>query len=260
MDDLRYIKQELTKIKNNEDSFLGIDGGKIDSKIWICGVEFGSLLKEMEDYYSNEKTVMHEEKEGFKIPYRINAGQFENSKYDLFLSEFVINLFNKENIKRNDYLKNYLYNSNSDIFKLNLYPLAKINTDWDKTIDDIFKITKEEYYGYIFNNRKRLFNKLIIKFMPKVIICSITKGTEDIFTNAFFNQNEWLSFKMEIVNCKIEDRGKSKTFIISVYKKNDLSLIMIPFFGMGNGNLNSHDDVIFMAKYLKENYLKKILN
>jgi len=29
---------------------------------------------------------------------------------------------------------------------------------------------------------------------------------------------------------------------------------------MGNGNLNSHDDVIFMAKYLKENYLKKILN
>jgi len=64
--------------------------------------------------------------------------------------------------------------------------------------------------------------------------------------------------KWEVVRRKL-DNNKSKKFKVSIYRKDDLSVIMIPFFGMGIGNLNSYDDVIFMAKHLKEKYLKNAL-
>jgi len=96
MAELKYLKTELEKIKNGEDSFLGIDGGNIKSKIWVCGVEFGGTLEDMADYYN--KIVKSKEINNFKIPFRKSAGNFEKSKYDLFLSEFIINLFNLKNI------------------------------------------------------------------------------------------------------------------------------------------------------------------
>jgi len=255
--ELEYLKEEMNKIKNGEDSFLGIDGGNIsDSKIWVCGVEFGGTLKDMGHYLKN--TVKYDEKDGFKFPYRINAGEFENSKYDLFLSEFIIKLFGLKDVEKNKYLKDNLYNLDSNIFKLNLYPLAKKDTSWDKTYDEIFTITKEEYYGYIFNKRKKFFKKLIKKFSPETIICSITKNSECIFADAFFeHEKDWVKVKWEVVNGEVSS-NKLKKFKVSIYKKDNLSIIMIPFFGMGTGNLNSYDDVIFMAEYLKENYRKLV--
>ena len=48
---------------------------------------------------------------------------------------------------------------------------------------------------------------------------------------------------------------KLKKFKIIEVSNNDLSLIIIPFLGMGNGNLNSYNDVINTANYLRDNYL-----
>ena len=41
---------EFEKIKKDDRSFLGIDGGKIDSKTWFCGIEFGGELEGMSEY------------------------------------------------------------------------------------------------------------------------------------------------------------------------------------------------------------------
>ena len=67
--DYTHIKKEINKILDGQASFLGIDGGNINSKIWICGLEFGSNLDQMERYY-NESFVKTKNIKDYNSPYR----------------------------------------------------------------------------------------------------------------------------------------------------------------------------------------------
>jgi len=251
---MEYIKTEFHKIERGEPSFLGIDGGKINSKIWFCGIEFGGTLKEMSKYYKNTTKYYDSDKFVLPIPYRADAGNFETSKYDLFLSEMIINMFNIQNISRSDYLKDNLYNKNSDIFKLNLYPLSKVNISSNEEINDIIKIPTDDYYNKYFELRKVFLKSLITTFKPKKIICTSVKNSELQFVEAFFGNKAQLNYeRRDIELMGIND--KLKKFKIIEVSSNDLSLIIIPFPGMGKGNLNSYNDVINMANYLRDNYL-----
>ena len=251
---MEYLKEELNKIGSGNPSFLGVDGGNINSKIWFCGIEFGGTLNEMLEYYENTIKHYSSDKLDLPIPYRKDAGNFERSKYDLFLSEMIINTFNIKNINRFDYLKDKLYNNNSDIFKLNLYPLGKVDTSWNSEISDIFKISKNDYYNKYFDSRKVFLKSLVKTFKPKKIICTAVKNSELQFIEAFFGNKAQLNYEREDIEFMgIND--KFKKFKIIEVSNNDLSLIIIPFPGMGNGNLNSYHDVINMANYLRDNYL-----
>ena len=257
---MKILNQELAKIKENGRSFLGIDGGNINSPIWFCGIEFGGSLEEMEKYYKSTVKDHHYIEKGFEIPYRENAGDFEGSIYDRYLSAMYINLFNNEKLQNgNDtkpikkVLKEELYNQTSKIFKLNLYPLAKKNTGWDTDIEKECKISEEDYYGVYFDKRKQFLQELVKEFNPDNIICSAVKNSESQFVEAFFNNEEKIEYKWSYKTLKIVS-DKKKQFKISEYKQGRTTLIIIPFLGMGNGNLNSYKDVIFMADYLRNNY------
>ena len=56
MKNLKYLRQEFDKIKKNGNSFLGMDSGNINADVWVCGVEFGSDLEQMESYYQAYST------------------------------------------------------------------------------------------------------------------------------------------------------------------------------------------------------------
>jgi len=254
------IGENIKRIKTDGRSFLGIDGGNINnSKVWFCGIEFGGSLKEMEEYYSS--TVKYYDVKEYKIPHRVKAGIFEGSNYDRYLSAMYINLFHKDKLQNGDIirpivkvLKEELYNQNSKIFKLNLYPLAKKNSDWDKSIEEEFNISKEDYYAKYFNKRKQFFQELIREFNPCKIICTAIKNSESQFVEAFFDNKKKIEYTWDYVEFEI-DSNKKKRFKISEYHQENTSLIIIPFLGMGNGNLNSYQDVIFMANYLKKKYI-----
>lgn len=248
MKNLDYLINELKKIENNEDSFLGIDGGSIVSKIWVCGVEFGSDLKQMEKYYE----------EGYvkyinNIPYREDCPEyFLKSTYDRYLSIMYNNLFNKKPFSTpinkdsiEKILKENLYNTDSKIFKLNLYPLAKKDTSWDKKIENQLNIKKEKYYNEIFNNRKFFFKKLIKEHKPEIIICTSPKHFENEFVEAFFDKNLPNTYTWNYIN--------DGEFKISEYDNGITKLVIIPF--LGRGNLASHNDVIEMSDYLRTKYL-----
>lgn len=255
---MEYLKEELEKIKKNGRSFLGIDGGNIHSDVWFCGLEFGSDLNKMEEYYNsivqfNDKVTIF----GLPTPYRKEAGGFKNSYYDRFLSAMYINIFEKDilvennaNIKSrvDNILENRLYNNNSEIFKLNLFPLGKKDTSWKKEITDLTGVSKNEYYNSIFNNRKAFLRELVNESNPKYIICTATNGMEKEFVNAFLNNHQNADFSCEYIKTK-----NNKEFKISKYKTNKTTIIVIPF--LGRCNLNSYNDVICMANYLRDNYL-----
>ena len=254
---MEYLKQELEKIKENGRSFLGIDGGNIKVPIWFCGIEFGGDLTEMEKYYKSTIKYNPIKEFDISIPFRENAGDFEKSTYDRYLSAMYINLFKMKKLS-NGYdtkpiekvLREELYNKNSKIFKLNLYPLAKKSTEWDRTIESKLGIPKETYYKDIFTKRQLFLKELVYKFKPKTIICTSTNEYRDEFIEAFLNENEIINFKWIYLNYK------NKKFKISEYKTDMTTLIIIPF--LGRGNLSSYLDVIFMADYLRDNYFKSI--
>lgn len=247
---LSILAKELQNIEN---SFLGIDGGNIDSKIWFCGIEFGGNIYKMAEYYADY--VKFKENNGHKIPYRIGCPKdLESSIYDLYISEFIINLWDIKNTNRKKYLMENLYNQKCEIFKLNLYPLAKKNAStWDENITKEFNIIEEDYYNEYFDIRKKFLKNIINKYKPKKIICNVVKNSEHQFVEAFFDKNIKIEYTWEYV------KHQKKKFKISEYSQNGFTLIIIPFLGMGNGNINSYDDVAFMANHLKHFYLKKEL-
>ena len=252
---MKYLKSELEKVIKNGRSVLGIDGGNINSEVWFCGIEFGGELKAMETYYKSVVKTYEVFDFDLAIPYRENAGDFESSIYDRYLSAMYINLFKEITLKNGDntdeivkVLQEELYHQNSKIFKLNLYPLGKKDTGWDKNIETVLQIKKEEYYNDIFKNRKRFLKELVDKFEPKTIICTATNEYKEDFVETFFNDETNIEYSWEYVTTP-----KLKKFKISTYQNNKTSLIIIPF--LGRGNLASYDDVIYMANHLKTHYL-----
>ena len=89
--------------------------------------------------------------------------------------------------------------------------------------------------------------ELVNKFNPQRIICTVTNGMEEEFVNAFLNRNKIVDISSEYIKTT-----SKKEFKISKYKTNKITVIVIPF--LGRCNLNSYNDVIFMADYLRNNY------
>lgn len=251
MKTLTYLASEIQKIENSEGSFIGMDGGNIKSDLWFCGIEFGASLDEMEEYYS--KAVKYNKVENLEIPYRDDyQGRFMKSDFDRKLALIYLNLFckpvnhEKDEIER--ILKCELYNKNSNIFKLNLFPLAKTDTGWNTAIETELHKSKDEYYGSLFENRVSFIKELVERFAPKTILCFSTKEHSEYFIDAFFENKRSINYIRDFI---ILEKGKKAR--IKILCDKNLKVIIIPF--LGRGNLASYDDVRKTINYLKENYL-----
>lgn len=253
MEKFPLLKSEIDKINKNGESFLGFDGGNINSKIWFCGVEFGSSIQIMQDYYS--EYVKYYKLDNFDIPFRLDCpNYFINSNFDRFLTYLYINLFQEsppENDVKNQIdrvLKNELYNKTSKSFKLNLFPIAKNDTSWDNLITEIFKINRQEYYNRMFEQRSKFVKKIISKFNPKLIICFSPKNYDNFFIDFFFNQDEKIQYYWNKILLNDSE------FRLSIYESQHLKIIIVPF--LGRGNINSYEKVKILADYLKNNVLQ----
>ena len=249
MEKFSFLKNEINKITENGESFLGFDGGNINSKTWFCGVEFGSSLETMSSYYS--EYVKYYNLNGFDIPYRIDCPKyFINSTFDRLLTYLYINLFkdllskNDEKKQIDDILKNELYNKSSNSFKINLFPIAKSDISWANSITEILKIKKEIYYQNLFEKRSIFVKKLILKFNPDTIICFSPKNYSNFFVEFFFNKKEKIEYQWDKI---ILDNSE---FNISIYKSKKIKIIIVPF--LGRGNVNSYEKVKILANYLKK--------
>lgn len=251
---LKYVTQEMLKIEENKESFLGMDGGNIESDTWFCGVEFGGSTEQMSTYYENY--IKFYKKGPFEIPYRLDCPDFFiNSTFDRFLTAMYLNLFKNFKFTNtidtsliSDVLKNELYNKNSKIFKLNLFPIAKENTYWDNKLTEELGYDKNVYYNSLFSKRIVFFKKLVSQFKPKNIICFSPSGYTDYFIRAFINKRQTVNYSWDYFT---NENGNE--FKISIFETSDTKVIIIPF--LGRGNLNSYKNVNLMTNYLKKEYL-----
>jgi hypothetical protein len=252
MKTLTYISSEIKKIVNNEASFLGIDGGNIKSKIWFCGVEFGATLYEMEDYYNSEVVDSYNVQE-LDIPYRIDCPEkFMKSSFDrrlaLIYHFLTYNSEHPEKSQIDTILKREIYNKDSNIFKLNLFPLAKTDLSWNKDFGNILDMSKQDYYGPLFEKRISFIKDLVKRFTPTTIICFSPKEYSEYFVDAFFDDTLNMTYIKDFIILKNGRKAK-----IKILTDLNIKVVIIPF--LGRGNLSSYDDVRQMTNHLKNYYL-----
>lgn len=251
---MKNLITELEKIKNGRDSFLGCDGGNIESNIWFCGVEFGGTPNEMNTYYKDH--IQFYKKDNLQIPFRENyKGKFMQSKFDRYLTAMYLVLLEKldfdktiDSSKIDEFLANILYHKNSKSFKLNLFPIAKKDVSWDKEIEEKLNIERNQYYSSIFNQRAKFFKKITSLYSPKTIICFSPANHSDYFIRAFFNKKESLKFTYDY----FIDRN-NKEHLIKIIESSRTKYLIIPFLGMGN--ITNYEDVIKLSNFLNDNYI-----
>jgi len=217
-------------------SFSGCDGGNVDANIWLCGIEWGR--GSYGDYYSKD------------LPMEISNGKATilSDKYDWKDSitypygvSFAKLYMSIQGKKVEDYEEVTKY-TGSELFKLNLYPIAFDSTDhnhWDK--HGLNKITGFEnkflFNTWCFFNRFPVFADLRRKHKPSLIICTGVDYLRDFLM--FFGGNERIE---KVSSGKIHPASERNIYDRTyywVYLDEKTLLVVIPFFS-GRYGLNSN--------------------
>jgi len=224
------------KLKEWVCSFSGCDGGNVDADIWLCGIEWGSASNG--DYY--EKWLPEELVKGnvelslTKFDWRESLGYpYGRSFAKLYTS---IKGGKVENYKKVSDLEG------SELFKLNLYPIA-----FDSTSHELWHKNKmTELIGfenkYLFNvwcffNRFPFFSKLRKKHNPKLIIGTGVDYLRDFLM--FFAGNENINKLCSGSITPESAANKTDRIYYWVRLDSDTLLVVIPFFS-GRYGLNSN--------------------
>ena len=223
-------------IKNWACSLSGCDGGNISADIWLCGIEWGGGSRG--DYYKKDlpqeisdgevvlSSDLHDWKKSITYPYGLSFAKL----YTAILGGKV------EDYKEVSGL------DGSELFKLNLYPIAFDSTDhnlWHRhKLDEItgFK-NKYLFNTWCFFNRFPAFSKLRKQHKPKLIIGTGIDYLRDFLM--FFGGNENIDkLNSEVIVPKSESNKYDRTYYW-VKLDDETLLVIIPFFS-GRYGLNSN--------------------
>lgn len=162
-------------------SFSGCDGGNPAGPIWFCGIEFGGS--------------QHDEVLEFRDQTRPDTWRVEELDTDFFPYQYnqkLAKMYAALHGHSGDYKAfaraRGLLGSTSDLFKMNLYPIAfQSDNDelWKKHLYDATGIpTKSIYRAWCQLHRFPVLHGWALKHRPKVIVCTAL-GLRDMFVMAF---------------------------------------------------------------------------
>lgn len=163
-------------------SLSGCDGGNINAGTWLCGIEWGggsdddAYYKELPNQIKNGALTpeqgFYDWKDSVTYPY----GRSFAKLYSAIDGERVEDYF--------ELLSNKW--DGSEIFKLNLYPIAFDSTDadlWQKyRMNEITGFDEKHLFQtWCFTNRFPYFSQLRKEKCPKLIICTGVSYLRDFF-------------------------------------------------------------------------------
>ncbi len=235
-------------------SLSGCDGGNADAKTWLCGIEWGKASYENGIYYKNE--LPKEINEGKFTPQMIRFDWNDSLKYPYGRS-FAKLFAAIEGYKVENYRELALKRDGSELFKLNLYPIAFDSTDeshWQK--HNLKKLTgfddKHIYQTWCFLNRFPHFSKFRKEKKPKLIICTGTSYLRDflICFGGYEAINGQLNYEEIKSPPKPENHKENKRRYYWIKLDELTTLVVIPFLSGVHG-LNSDFLLQEMGKKIK---------
>jgi len=135
----------------NLSSFLGY-GDKSSAKLWFAGIEEASSYKSIEDLRNTPKKEL----------VTFNGCKDEKTSVYIIISKIVLGLVNDEwKESWQQYRDNKLFSLKSEAAQINIYPLGKQNVqDWPDFYSEYFKLTREQYYKFIEEDKNGRFEKI----------------------------------------------------------------------------------------------------
>ncbi len=233
-------------------SFAGIDGGNIAGPIWFCGIEHGGVadIKNF-DFKPVDKTKSWEDETARNENFKHQFDQKALKLYAALLGEKVDGYKSIDKVKR-------AFAPGSDVFKLNLYPLAFKNTDnghWGNDFLETIGIpTKEIYRAWCQNNRFKLFRDIVSKndHSLRLIICAGV-GHQMEFLMAFGSESD-IHAKMKESRIPDPDNKITKglPFYWIILNNKRTVLAVVPFFGHWKNCLNSDKRIEVFADEIRK--------
>jgi len=235
-------------------SLSGCDGGNPKAKMWISGIEWGIGEYPYEKYYLEELPKEIEKGEyvpADKYPWN-DTLEPKKGQYGKNVAKLVSAINGKKVEDYNSFVEN---TDGSELFKLNLYPIAFKNTSdssWKEyKLDELTGFPEKHLFRtWCFFNRFPVFAQKVINNEPKVII-----GTGISYLTDFFACFHGLKEMKSKINAN---------HIVSSYSTNDspryyywskitneTTLFVIPFLGKPSG-LNSNELIQKMGDKIKE--------
>ncbi len=227
-------------------SYTGMDGGNPEGPIWFCGIEYGGASTE-KDFADLSNEIAHYNSN--KIPYvdhnQRKAKDF-NCQFNHKIAKIACAYLNNKHYWK-DYLLNNLCDKNSDVLKMNLYPVNFKDTNLINWSDRHIAITgmyqKVQYKAWCIQNRFPQLNNLLIKYSPKVLIGVGSDHKLDYllaFTDllqAKFEEHILNSTKTKLCECAWINGGKTL-------------MILTPF--LGQGGLMSDETLQSLGRLARE--------
>ena len=241
-------------------SFAGCDGGNINGQYWFCGIEPGCGKGDRLDanytpiHSFPEKLTSNgwTDQYSLKVAKIIEAERVEGSDKSLKVGEL--------RHKSNKFLT-----TDSNFFKMNLYPLPFLNISPQYWKFEHFSqtgfYTKFQYLMWCQENRFEKIKKWTSVGMSKIIICTGLAYAVD-FLMAFTMIKDWEKYIFNLNDFQKKLTVKNETSSIKKYyeieiKKNNIDYIyIIPF--LGQGGLMSNDSLYEIGKIIGKAGISKI--
>lgn len=229
-------------------SLIGCDGGAIDAEIYFCGIEWGG--ESAPDLYPFEYSYQMGD---LTVPAReINKvstnPQYTKHNFDQKIAKIMLAAYPKKfaGLKYKEFIQQLFCMNPGPLFKLNLYPFNfKSHHDnlWTKEHFDRTGIpTKPQYRAWCIENRFPLFQQIVEKFKPKLIVCFGLTYRHD-YVLAFGGAE--LIFKKNHKQISIAGRK------IEIIKVSDKTHIVIAPFLSGAAGLNSNEILASLGQKLR---------
>lgn len=251
--------------KYNEDavkwisSLSGFQGGNPSSELWFCGLEYQDCDLDIIKYPNRWSSVHNPPFVSVDeyLAHPEHGGDFFNSSLCHIAEAYY-------GMQKDEILKNP-FGQDSNIFKLNLYPLPQ------KSTGEVFKkdiynktgiLTKSELRTICIdsslpNTTSRFdnFKKLLRNNNGKVkAIIGCSRQASDTFLLAFAEREEFyvLKKKLDVKHIICEDNRKRKNYYGWCRPKDGPYIFIIPFMGGANPSFRNESDMIWMGKRIKE--------
>ncbi|MBQ4838491.1 hypothetical protein [Pseudoalteromonas luteoviolacea] len=229
--------------KRLETSLAGMDGGNINAKLWFSGLEWAGK----DEAITLEVTRPTYSENTLSVPYlspdwKRKNPNFYKWQFDQKIAKIICRVLDYKGAYK-EYMQDHYCNSNSNEFKLNLFPLPCNDLQsWDKEHIAITNTKiKYHYQTHCSNNRFKLFASLVKQYKPSVIVCFGTRFLEE-YKMAFWGNGEPEMLSDERFKLS---KGKNEIYIFKARRLP--TLIICPFLGrnlVANIELEELGDII----------------